>query len=208
MLFALVASLLERLRARPDCAKAAAGTDTARRRWLGSWLGRSGPPRPVQQKAPAAASLHLASGPYCHRLTANRESRVLWRRRLGGSRARVELSMELGVSAWMPHKDRESGGMWQLSAVPVWRFWASDESPHFIELGVGPSLLSRKRFAGRQLSTHFQFADHIGLGRRIGEQNRLGLRLSHFSNASIKRPNPGLDVLQLLLWRRMKAARS
>ncbi|QPF72333.1 acyloxyacyl hydrolase [Roseateles sp. DAIF2] len=206
MLFAYLSSLLERLRARPDRAPALLPTDAARRRWLGSILGRSGASQ--QQLAPPAASLHLATGPYCHRLTANRESRVLWTRRLGASRARVELSMELGVSAWMPHKDRESGGMWQLSAVPVWRFWASDESTHFIELGVGPSLLSRKRFAGRQLSTHFQFADHIGLGRRIGEQNRLGMRISHFSNASIKRPNPGLDVLQLLLWRRMKAAQS
>lgn len=204
MLFALVSSLLERLRARSDRAPAPPPTDAARRRWLGAMLGRSGSP---QRLAPAAASLHLASGPYCHRLTANRESRVLWTRRLGSSRARVELSMELGVSAWMPHRDREPGGMWQLSAVPVWRFWPSDESPHFLELGVGPSLLSRKRFAGRQLSTHFQFADHIGLGRRVGDQNRLGLRISHFSNASIKRPNPGLDVLQLLLWRRMTVRR-
>src|SRR5262245_42773642 len=110
MLFACLSSLLERLRARPDRAPALLPTDAARRRCLGSLLGRPGASSQQQQAlAPPAASLHLATGPYCHRLTANRESRVLWTRRLGASQARVELSMELGVSAWMPHQDHEPG---------------------------------------------------------------------------------------------------
>ena len=35
------------------------------------------------------------------------------------------------------------------------------------------------------------------MGFLLTPNNRIGLRYSHFSNASIKRPNPGLDAVQV-----------
>lgn len=154
----------------------------------------------AQTASEGAMSLHLAQGKTYQRATLNWEGPVLWTRRLG-EQARVELNLELGLSHWRPRAGAKAGNMSQLSAVPMWRFWLSPESRLFFELGIGPSLLSRKEFAGRNLSTNFQFADHVGLGYAIDDHTRLGLRYSHFSNASIKRPNPGLDIIQLTLSR-------
>lgn len=163
-------------------------------------LGLSGGSAAAQTASEGAMSLHLAQGRTYQRATLNWEGPVLWTRRLG-EQARVELNMELGLSHWRPRAGATPGTMSQLSAVPMWRFWPSPESRLFFELGIGPSLLSRKAFAGRNLSTNFQFADHFGLGYAIDAHTRLGLRYSHFSNAGIKRPNPGLDIFQLTLSR-------
>jgi lipid A 3-O-deacylase len=58
-------------------------------------------------------------------------------------------------------------------------------------------VFNKTRFADKTISTAFQFGDHIGVGFQLTPQSRLSLRYSHFSNASIKTPNPGLDVTQL-----------
>lgn len=151
--------------------------------------------------ADSAYSLHLAQGKTYQRLTLNWESGMLWSRPLGET-GRLELAMELGLSAWQADAGREPRRLAQFSAVPLWRWWPSQEARWFVEAGVGPSLLSSSRFADRRLSTAFQFADHLGLGFAVDRDTRLGLRVSHFSNASIKRPNPGLDIYQLTVWRR------
>ena len=159
---------------------------------LGAALALPAAAQPTQN----AWSLHRAKGKTYKRVGLNWHSEALWTRRLGES-GRVELSAELGLAWWRPDAGAPAGDMLQFSAVPLWRFWASPQSRLHVEIGIGPSLLSRRQFAGRNLSTHFQFADHIGLGYALDERSRLGLRYSHFSNAGIKRPNPGLDVLQI-----------
>jgi len=52
----------------------------------------------------------------------------------------------------------------------------------------------RKRF-----STSFNFGDHVAVGCSFGarREQELALRLEHFSNAGIKRPNPGESFVQL-----------
>lgn len=107
---------------------------------------------------------------------------------------RLDLGAELGVSYWEArHGSPDS--MWQLSAIPMLRWWPSDY--FYAEIGVGATVLSRTHFADRDLSTAYQFGNHIGVGTVIADAHRIGLRYSHFSNAGIKKPNPGLDVLQL-----------
>lgn len=75
--------------------------------------------------------------------------------------------------------------------------------PYF-EGGIGFSWLSRHTIGGRRLSTHFQFEDKVGLGMRFGDNYQFDatLRLVHHSNASIKRPNSGINLcmFQLALW--------
>ncbi|MFQ6003800.1 MAG: acyloxyacyl hydrolase, partial [Candidatus Zixiibacteriota bacterium] len=66
----------------------------------------------------------------------------------------------------------------------------------YLEAGIGISYLSEKRIKGRDLSSHFQFEDRIGIGAKIGKQKRhdLNFRYMHYSNAGIKQPNDGIDI--------------
>lgn len=59
----------------------------------------------------------------------------------------------------------------------------------FIEAGIGANLIVPKY---ERFSTAFQFGDHVGIG-----YGPVMLRFEHFSNGSIKRPNPGENFLQL-----------
>lgn len=106
---------------------------------------------------------------------------------------RLDLSVELGAGYWKARRG-EPDSMWQVAAVPILRWWPRDT--YYFELGVGPSLLSRAHFADKELSTRFQFTSHIGGGFVINDVHRFGLRYTHVSNASIKRPNPGLDLFE------------
>lgn len=69
----------------------------------------------------------------------------------------------------------------------------------YIEGGIGMSFLSDKMIAGRDLSTYFQFEDRIGVGLRIGRTHihDLNVRYMHYSNASIRQPNDGIDMLMV-----------
>jgi len=66
----------------------------------------------------------------------------------------------------------------------------------YCELGVSPSWLSEKEIQGRILSLHFQFEDKAGVGIKLGakQQYDVSLRAYHYSNASIKRPNSGVNL--------------
>lgn len=66
----------------------------------------------------------------------------------------------------------------------------------YTELGVGLSWLSETEIQGRVLSLHFQFEDKFGMGLRFGNQGQydLAIRAYHYSNASIKRPNSGVNL--------------
>jgi len=66
----------------------------------------------------------------------------------------------------------------------------------YLELGIGLSWLSKREIEGRILSLHFQFEDKIGLGARFGQKQQydVSLRAYHYSNASIKRPNSGVNL--------------
>jgi lipid A 3-O-deacylase len=69
----------------------------------------------------------------------------------------------------------------------------------YIEGGIGISFLSDKMISGRDLSTYFQFEDRIGVGFKIGRQHRhdLNIKYVHYSNASIKQPNDGIDSFMI-----------
>lgn len=69
----------------------------------------------------------------------------------------------------------------------------------YSELGVGLSWLSKTEIEGRILSLHFQFEDKFGLGMRFGKKQQfdLAVRAYHYSNASIKRPNSGVNLAMI-----------
>lgn len=109
------------------------------------------------------------------------------------------------TEAYLSHwSSRTLGGrasLTQLGLLPMVRHrFARGSSDWFAEAGIGLSLTDRfyttdeKRF-----STRFNFVDVVGVGRSFGPGRRqeMTLRLSHVSNAGIKKPNPGENFLQL-----------
>ncbi|ALM83965.1 acyloxyacyl hydrolase [Bordetella sp. N] len=148
----------------------------------------------AQAQDKGGISVQGGVGDKYNRTAINYETAPLWQ--ISGSLGRLDLTGELGAAYWWTH----SGGghpsnAWQLNAIPMFRWWVSDR--FFFEGGVGATVFNHTKFAGETISTAYQFGDHIGLGFQFDQHNRISLRYSHFSNASIKRPNPGLDVTQV-----------
>ena len=69
----------------------------------------------------------------------------------------------------------------------------------YTELGIGLSWLSETEIEGRILSLHFQFEDKAGAGMRFGKKQQydVAIRAYHYSNASIKRPNSGVNLAMM-----------
>jgi lipid A 3-O-deacylase len=105
----------------------------------------------------------------------------------------IMMHPEVGVSFW----HGPNGGSVQLSAVPMLR--ANLNPRWFVEAGIGVSYFTDTTFAEQDITTRWQFADHLGVGWRYGPSIVVGVRASHFSNAGFKRPNPGVNALQLSL---------
>lgn len=141
-------------------------------------------------------SVRAGYGDHYKRAEVAWESPSLWSYQFSGGHGRLDIVGELGAAYWMADGSRSPSNAWQFSAIPFLRWTWSDR--YYLEAGVGPTVFSRTHFAGKNISTAFQFGDHIGVGAYLSDSSRIGLRYSHFSNASIKKPNPGLNVLQLI----------
>lgn len=138
--------------------------------------------------------LRLGAGDHYQRAELAWESPSFWTYRFEGG-SRLDIVGELGAAYWHASGSRHPSSAWQFSATPLLRWTWSDR--YYVEAGVGATVFSRTDFADKNLSTAFQFGDHIGIGMHLTSESRLSLRLSHYSNAGIKRPNPGLNILQL-----------
>lgn len=68
-----------------------------------------------------------------------------------------------------------------------------------IDGGIGLSWLDGRQLGTKTLSTNFQFTDHIGVSYKVSKNVSIGYRITHVSNADIKKPNPGIDGQQLFL---------
>jgi len=178
--------------------RALRSTRKAGRLWLLAGALACGPLQ-AQQVAPAPGagglSLHWGRNSDYDRTALMYETSPWWRHRFENGWGRLELNGEFGVSYWRSWRHGSEHNMWQANATPVLRWWPVDT--FYLEAGVGATVLSRTEFSGHDLSTAFQFGSHAGLGILINRAHRLGVRYSHFSNADIKKPNPGLDLLEL-----------
>ena len=151
--------------------------------------------------APTSAFLQAGTTGNTHGITAG--ATWDWPRQWSLGGGRVTGYWEASVSEWsyLAADARRTAWLGQVGLIPVFRYRpAGGASPWFFEAGVGLTLTTslyetdRKRF-----STSFNFGDHIAMGRNFGQRNEheLSLRLQHFSNGGIKRPNPGENFFQL-----------
>jgi lipid A 3-O-deacylase len=122
-----------------------------------------------------------------------------WRMPAGGGE--LTAITEAYVSYWQARAAVGRHSFTQIGLVPLLRFRPDEgRSAWFGEAGIGVSTTDRLyNTPSKQFSTRFNFVDTLGAGRNFGaqRQHELGLRLVHMSNASIKRPNPGENFLQV-----------
>jgi lipid A 3-O-deacylase len=110
---------------------------------------------------------------------------------------------EADVGRWTTDNRGVSSSSWvtQVGLTPVLRLRPPGETNRwFMELGVGANfIVPIYQSQDKRFSTQFNLGDHIGMGRQFGacRQHEFALRVQHFSNAGIDRPNPGENFIQL-----------
>lgn len=114
---------------------------------------------------------------------------------------------DLFYARWQgPQANGIDRGYHQIGAIAMWRYRLDERrSPWFFDYGIGLSYLDgtyskpTSRPGGRTFGSRLNFTGRLGLGRSFGAQGRheVSLNYQHFSNAGLKRPNPGEDFVQL-----------
>ena len=118
-----------------------------------------------------------------------------------GDTWRLRLRHEVELAAWDVPKARD---LIEFGYSPVLRLErplaGGNGRVFFVEGSIGARLLSHRRVSPDHVSgSAFQFSDVLGVGLQWGRAARstLGLRYQHLSNLGLKKPNPGMDFVQL-----------
>ena len=111
----------------------------------------------------------------------------------GGMHLNGYWDLNLGYWHGDSYEDRDaSQNIGVIGITPVFRWENDNKKGIYVEGGIGASLFSKTyNNNGNRMSTAFEFADHIGVGYVFNNNFDLGLRLQHYSNAGIKKPNSG-----------------
>ena len=135
-----------------------------------------------------------------HSLTVGSTVPMGWNTNWWGHAVTTHWDMNLAI--WNSEREDQSSrrNIAVLGIKPVLRFHSQSQYPWFVEAGVG-AFVSNHLYEtrDRHFSTAFNFGSHIGVGYFTGmkRENEWMLRVEHFSNASIKQPNPGENFIQL-----------
>jgi hypothetical protein len=109
------------------------------------------------------------------------------------------LYFDVTLAAWRGNRFMgrdEDQNIADIGFTPAFRFQNDNKLGFYAEGAIGVHLLSKLyNNDGKQLSTAFQFGDHIGMGYVFDNKVDLGLKIQHFSNGSIKKPNSGVNFL-------------
>lgn len=105
---------------------------------------------------------------------------------------------DLTLSQWRGNAHKNVPGARQnitvIGITPVFRFQKDSLKGFYAEAGIGANYLSELYDNNdQQLSTRFQFGDHLGIGYVFQNNMDIGLKIQHFSNGSIKKPNDGVN---------------
>jgi hypothetical protein len=106
----------------------------------------------------------------------------------------LEGHLELAFGQTQPNPQNVSIG---LTPILEWTLTIGDFSP-FIETGLGVNYLTRTEQLGRELSSHLQFGETLGIGASY-KNVQVSARYQHISNADIVKPNNGYNFYGLML---------
>jgi lipid A 3-O-deacylase len=90
-----------------------------------------------------------------------------------------------------------------IGFAPVFRLQRDDLKGAYGEAGIGVRYLSKLYDNNdRQLSTKLEFGSHLGAGYVFRNGLDVGLKIQHFSNGSIKKPNDGVNfaIVRVSYW--------
>lgn len=103
---------------------------------------------------------------------------------------------DLGYTYW--EAGDEAGGGHSLSFAPVFVYeFGQGHIKPFVEAGIGVALFSGTTAGDQKFGSAFNFEDRLGAGLKIGEAQKVGIRVIHYSNAGIKEPNDGIESYSL-----------
>jgi hypothetical protein len=103
--------------------------------------------------------------------------------------------VQLGAGSWHVPDIRGTTRRFDLNLSAIWR---SDKPWGYWEAGFGGYLLSKTNHNDEnRLPSAFEFGSHLGVGWRLAEKHTLGVAIQHLSNAGIKQPNGGINLVLL-----------
>jgi hypothetical protein len=100
---------------------------------------------------------------------------------------------QFGASVWRVPDIRGSTRRFDLNATAIWR----NQRPWgYLEAGFGGYLLTKTiNNQDTRMPSAFEFGSHLGFGLALTKTQSVGIALQHLSNAGIKQPNGGIDLL-------------
>lgn len=99
---------------------------------------------------------------------------------------------DLGYTYWQAGD--QAGGRHAISFAPVFMYeFGEGNIKPFVEAGIGVALFTGTTAGDQKFGSAFNFEDRIGAGLKIGDTQKVGLRVIHYSNAGIKEPNDGIE---------------
>jgi hypothetical protein len=100
---------------------------------------------------------------------------------------------QLGASVWSVPDIRGTTRRFDLNASAIWR---AERGWGYYEAGFGGYLLSKTiNNDENRVPSAFEFGSHVGVGFSLTKNHTLGIGLQHLSNAGIKQPNGGIDLI-------------
>ncbi|MFF7065618.1 acyloxyacyl hydrolase [Pseudomonas sp. NPDC008258] len=102
---------------------------------------------------------------------------------------------DTGLTHWESGKKASAQTSLSFAPVFVYEFKTDSSITPFIEAGIGVSLFTATRVGDKQLGSAFNFEDRLGFGVKFANQDKLGARIIHYSNAGIKQPNQGIESI-------------
>ena len=114
----------------------------------------------------------------------------------------VDLYWELSVNFWEFGADNQHDTNYALALSPVISSQfatIANKYPLKWEFGIGVSLINDTVFAGKDIGSHYQFEDRLGLVLQFGDNldQSFAVRYMHYSNGGLNDKNPGMDFLNL-----------
>lgn len=116
-----------------------------------------------------------------------------WEKRwLESSTGHLSGYWDLGYTYW--EGGDQASGRHSISAAPVFEYVLGNGFyKPFIEAGIGASFFSGTSVGDQKLGSSFNFEDRLGAGVKIGDTQRVGIRVIHYSNAGLAQPNDGVE---------------
>jgi hypothetical protein len=101
--------------------------------------------------------------------------------------------VQLGASVWQVPDIRGTTRRFDVNATAIWR---AERPWGYLEGGFGGYLLSKTINNNEtRVPSAFEFGSHLGVGFRLARNHTIGVGVQHLSNAGIKQPNGGIDLL-------------